>query len=189
VTPRDRRALAAGAAVVAVAALCLRVLPAIGSNAMERWRRVEAASLLLARTDAELTQASRLEDSASVVKAAFAELAPKLLAGRNEADAASDLAARIGRECTLRRVRLERTEVVRDTARAGMVARTTVAAQVEGDMRGIAGLLAGLGSGSPVVLAHRIRLVAGTAGSSGGPERLRLELVVQGWYLAREAHR
>lgn len=185
--PRDRRALAIGAAVVAAAVLCLRVLPELGRGGMERWGKLETASLLLARTESELAAASALEDSAKVVRASLTRLAPKLLAGRTEADAAADLAARIGHVCTQHGVRLERTAALPDSARAGWIERVTVSAQMEGDMKGVAGLLAGLAAGSPVVVTQGIRLVASPEATARGPERLRLELVTRGWYLAQAA--
>jgi hypothetical protein len=185
-TSRDRRALIAGAAIVIAGMGLLRGAPWMVRSATDRWRRLEAESALLARTEAELAGASRLEDSAKAVKAALAGLPAKLLAGRTETDAAADLAGRIGRESTIRRVRLDRTDVVPDSVRAGWLRRVTISAQFEGDSRGIAGLLAGLANGSQVVVVERVRVVAASEAPAEGPERLRLELVAQGWYLGEE---
>jgi hypothetical protein len=185
-TPRDRRALAVGGTIALVAVIFLRVLPGIAATVSDRRHRLEAESALLARTEAELDAAAQLEDSAAVVKAALERLAPKLLAGNSETDAAADLVGQLGRQSTLRRVRLERTHVVADTVRAGWLSRITVSAQVEGDLRGIAGFLAEVASGPPVIVAERVRVVASTEPNDGGPERLRLELVARGWYLTKE---
>ena len=164
----------------------LRVLPWMSGILAGRWHHLEAESALLARTEAELEGATRLEDSATAVKGALDQLPPKLLAGKSEADAAADLAGRIGRESAARQVRLEQTDVVADTVRTGWLRRVTVSAQLEGDMNGIGGLMASLAAGSPVVVLDRIRVVAGDQAGDRRPERLRVEIVARGWYLVEE---
>lgn len=183
-TPRDRRAVQMGAVVAIVAAVAFRGIPWAIRAATARWAELEAQAALLARMESEVAGAARLEDSAAVIKSALARLPAKLLSGRTETEAATDLAGLLSRESTVRQIRLDRTDVVADSTRAGWLRRITLSAMLEGDTRGIIGLLAGLTTGSPVVVVQQARVFgAGSDLEPKGPEALRLELTLQGWYL------
>src|SRR5437879_1347587 len=94
-TARDRRALLLGGAVVFGAVFLLRVLPwgvrsALGAEAGLRER-----AAVLARTRADLADASILRDSAVDLGRALIGLAPKILSGKTAAEAVADLSGRV----------------------------------------------------------------------------------------------
>ena len=91
-TPRDRRALALGGAVIA-AAVALRLVPLAVGRVQDARERLEARVELLARMRADLRDATRLQDSAEVVRRRIAGLAGQVLSPRTEVEAEASLGA------------------------------------------------------------------------------------------------
>jgi hypothetical protein len=189
VTPRDRRALQAGGAIVACAVLLLRVAPWAWSTARSSREALEARTELLARMRMDLREADHMEDSGRVVRAEMARLARAVLSGGSATEAATDLGARVSLAAERHRVRLSRTEVVADSARAGAARRVAVRATLESDTSGLLELLDALAREPAALTVEELRVAV--AGSGVGPSRaevLSTEITVRGWYLpARSA--
>lgn len=187
---RDRRALLIGAGVVAGALLALRGAPAAWDAVRNTRETLSARTELLVRAEADVLRAAALEDSAAVVRNKVLALAPRLLSGTREADAAADLTLRLKRAAAENRVRVERTSSLPDSGRAGGLRPVLLRAALEGDSRGTLGVLGTLAR-SPVSLTTTdLRITASNPAAPGAvAELLRIEMTVRGWYLPRPGSR
>jgi hypothetical protein len=170
--------------VVLAALVGLRAIPAAATWA----RRLDvevASSRQLVRSEREaLGRAGVLEDSGAGVRARIEALAPRILTGAAESQAAADLSGRLGVLATRAKVRLERVDPVPDSSHAGPLHRLTVHATVEGDTHGVLELLRTLGADDLVLTVREMRLVAQDPSSPENmPEVLRGELTVAAWFL------
>jgi hypothetical protein len=188
VTPRDRRALALGAAVVTAAA-ALRLVPAAVGRVREARERLGARVELLTRMRADLRDATRLQDSAEVVRHRIAGLAWQVLSPRTEVEAEAGLGALVSMAAERNRVRLGRSEPVPDSASAGPARRVSVRAALESDAAGLLGLLGSLAGGPAVLTIGALSVVADPPSAPAAPELLRTEITVRGWYLPGTAAR
>lgn len=187
-TPRDRRALVLGAAVILGAVIVLRVLPPVWQKVAAAQDRLVALRLYVERGRADLRAFKALEDSTTQLVESVRSLAPWLVAGRSSSEAAAALAGHLSRVAVTQRTRLERSDLVADSARAGYLHRVTLDATLEGDVRGLTGTLGALASLAPVTEVTRLWVTAPDPGqTTAGPELLRIELRIRGWYLSREA--
>ena len=185
-TSRERRALRWGAGVLLAVLLTVRVMPAGLGWFRELRARTTSGAELLARERAQVTSLARLEDSSRIAAAQLVALAPRILNGGSEGEAASDLASRVGQGAEAARVKLLRTDPVVDSGAAGLLRRMALRAELEGDTRGIVRLVAGLEGSAVVLRADRLRVSAPDPLSPvTRPEVLHAELTVHGWYLAR----
>jgi hypothetical protein len=185
-SPRDRRTLARGAAVVALVLLLGRGVPA--------WRRwdagARAAAAEMAAEAAEAVQTVRLLpaslDSLEARNARLVALGEGVLGGESPAAAGAALASLVSGAAARAGVQLGSLQVRPDTASAGTLMRISVRADGTGDLPAITRMLALL-EGGPELLA--IRELSLTQPSPGGPgeqpEALRVELSVQGLALLR----
>ncbi len=187
-TERDRRALLLGGASVLGAVLLLRVVPSALRWVLASERALAQRIQMLEHERADLAQAGALGDSAAQLTRALAGLAPKLLVGDTRAEAGADFASRLSLVAARHQVKIERVDQLADSAAAGRLRRTGVRIALESDVRGIAGLLQALSSGDAALSVEALRLVApDPGGAAAGPETLKAELSVTGWYLARRA--
>lgn len=187
-SPRDRRTLAIGAAVILVLVLFAKGLPA--------WRRwdadARASAAEMAAEAARAEQTVRLLpaslDSLQARKARFVELGRGVLEGQSSAAAGASLAGLVSGAAARAGVQLGSVQVRPDSAGAGAFIRIQVRADATGDLPAITRML-GLLEGAPELLA--VREVSITQPNPGGPaeqaEALRLELAVEGLALARPA--
>lgn len=186
---RNTRALMLKAGgLVILAWLGLRAVPAGMGRVRESRAALAERVTLLERTRAELRSDSSLTDTVAVLRRRVLALAPKILAGGTSAEAANDLAGRLNLVVTRSNGRLLRADPLPDSAAAGLLGRVTLAASFEGDVRGVATALSQLGTADPVLTLASLRVLAANQREPGnGPEILRAELTVRGWYLrARE---
>jgi len=188
VTPRDRRALITGAAIVLGGWLSLNVVP----RGYAEWRgtreRLMVEKRLLADTRQALKELPRLEDSAKALTARVGALAPRILSGSSAPVALNDLSGRLGTLATLCHGRLLRFESSPDTISAGPLRRVTADVSLETDFRGLTEVLERLQRDPLVTVVKRVRVTAGDPlAPAGVVERLDVELTVSAWYLAREA--
>ena len=184
-TARDRRAIAWGAVVVVGALVVLRALPWAWHRAAAKHADLSHRALLLARAETELTQAQKLADSASKLSRELVSLAPTLLTGDGVQAAFADLAGRLSVAASESRAKVERVELLTDTASAGRLRRVSGKAALEGDIRGLTRFLATVESGVSLLVVNDLVVQAPAAfGPERGPEALRWEVTVSGWYLA-----
>lgn len=187
-TPRDRRALGLGAAVILGAVIALRVLPPVWQRVTAAEARLAALRMSVERGRADLSAFKALEDSTTQLVETVRSLAPWLVAGRSSSEAAAALAGHLSHVAVTQRTRLERSDLVADSARAGDLRRVTLDATLEGDIRGLTGTLGALASLAPVTEVTRLWVTAPDPGqATAGPELLRIELRIRGWYLGPEA--
>lgn len=187
-SPRDRRALAAGAAVVLLLLLAGRGLPA--------WRRWDAAvRASAAEMAAEAARAERTArllpatlDSLEARRARLVALGSALLDGGSPAASAAALASLLSGAGARAGVQIGSVQVRPDTASAGTFLRVYARADGTGDLGAITRMLALL-EGAPELLAVRELSITQTnpGGPAEQPEALRLELAVEGLAMAREA--
>lgn len=183
-TARDRRALTAGAVVVGLALLLLRVAPSGWQRFQETTSATQARAELLARMRDDVESASRLEDSAAVITRRMAALAPALLVGGTGSEAAADLGLRLSAAAERHRVRVNRTDRVADSAVGNGLARVTLRMALESDTQGLLGLLGTTAKETAALVADELRIAVVDAHvPAGRPELLQTELTVSGWYL------
>jgi hypothetical protein len=170
------------------AVFALRFLPWATGAIEGRRQRVLLQAELLNRARADLLLADALVDSGSVLQARVLELAPRILSGSSEAAARADLAGRLHAAAARHRIRLDRSDMVPDSARAGALRSVTTRTLIEGDSQGTLELLQALGQGEVVLTLGDLRVMALDPSSpDAAPEVLRTELTVQGWFLQRDS--
>ncbi|MGH7644015.1 MAG: type II secretion system protein GspM [Gemmatimonadales bacterium] len=185
-TPRDRKALLLGGAVVLGAVLLLRVIPwGVRSVLALRARTLERVETLARARDA-LATAPALRDSLTHALGAVVALAPRLVDGRTAAEASASLSALVSMAARRHQVRLVRLDPVPDSA-AGAFRRVAVHAELEGDVRGLTRFLRAVETGDPLLTLPMLAVLApDPLGRSPGPEMLRAEVDVTGFFLPRE---
>lgn len=190
-TSRDRRVLLLGGSVVLTAVLVLRVLPWAAGRTLGAYDDLQHRAALLARARDQVAGAGLLRDSAATLTRAIVRLAPQLVVGATAAEAQADLAGRVNVAASRSLLRLDRVDPVPDSGTAGRLARVRARAALEGDVRGLVRFLRAVEQGDALLAVDELRVTPGdpAAGSGGlGPEILRVEVTVAGWYLRAGAH-
>lgn len=183
-TARDRRALVAGGFVIGTAVMLLRVVPAGVRRASGAYGALSERSALLARTRDEMAALPKLRDSAGVLSQALITLAPQVLSGSTSAEAAADLSGRMNLAAARAPARVERVDALPDSSGAGRLGRVRVHAALETDVRGLVSLLRAIDAGDEVLKLDELHVEAPEPGAATrGPEILRVELTVSGWYI------
>lgn len=183
-SPRDRRALGWGAAVVVGGLLLGRVVPA----AVRWWRGAQATlaerTVLLAREQHEIGTVAVLEDSAKTVQAAFIALAPEILTGGTDAEALADIEGRVSVIAGQHRTKVLRLDGIADSSSVARLKQVRVTVAVESDWGGLVGFLKGLDEDPAAIGVQSLDVTAADpASSSARPEVLHAELELTGWYL------
>lgn len=183
-SPRDRRAVAAGLGLVVLTAAA-RSLPAAYGAARTVRQRSDAAALELARGRELLLAQGLLRDSLGARASRLIGYAPRFLAGRTSAEAGAELAGLLSAGAARHQVRLVRQDARPDSALGPFVV-VTLRVEAEGDITGLAGLLAELEEGVPLLNIPELILSAPEpAAPATQAERLRAELTVTGLRLPR----
>ncbi len=183
-TPRDRRALFMGGIAIGLAVLGLRVLPAAVRRVTEVGAVLRERATLLARTRDEMASLPTLRDSAAVLSQSLIALAPQVLSGSTSAEAGADLSARMNLAASRAPARIERIDPLPDSSGDGRLGRVRVHAALETDVRGLVALLRAVDAGDEVLKLDELRVQAPDPGTvERGPEILKVEITVSGWYL------
>ncbi len=183
-TPRDRRALLIGGFAVAAAVLVLRVLPWAVHRAGSGYATLRERSALLARTRDEMASLPTLRDSAATLSQALVALAPQLLSGSSAVEAGADLSGRMNLAASRAPAKVERMDPLPDSAGDGRLGRVRVHAALETDVRGLIAFLKAIDAGDEVVKLVELHVEAPQAlTSERGPEILKIEVTVSGWYI------
>jgi len=188
-TVRDRRALVWGGVVIGAAVLLLRVLPSLIRHAGGAYTQLHERAALLARTREEMASLPTLRDSAATLSQALVRLAPQLLSGSTAAEAGSDLSGRMNLAAARAPARVERLDPVSDSAGNGRLGWVRIRAALETDVRGLVALIRAIDSGDEVLRLEELHVEApDPAAVNRGPEILKVEVTVSGWYVKpREA--
>jgi len=184
VTPRDRRALRIGGIAVACAVLGLRVLPLAVRRVADAHAMLRERATLLARTREEMADLPRLRDSAAALSRALLALAPQILSGSSSAEAGADLSGRMNLAASRAPAKVERLDPLPDSSGEGRLGRVRVHAALETDVRGLVALIRALDAGDDVLKLDELRVEALEPGMvQRGPEILKVEITVSGWYI------
>ena len=174
-----------GASILLAAWLVLRVAPWSVRRATVLHGRADLSALTLERAEAAIAAHPVVRDSLAARARRLVALAPRLLDGATPAEAGASLAALVTGAAATRQVRIVRQEVRPDSA-ASLFQRVVMRLEAEGDIAGIGGWLAELEEGTSLI---RVRSLAVTAlepaAASSQTERLRADLVVEGWAMNR----
>jgi len=188
-TLRDRRVLLIGGLAIGLAVFGLRVLPWLMRRGSTAYAQLQEHATLLARAREDLATLPELRDSTAVLARALIALAPQVLSGSTAAEAGADLSGRINLAASRAPAKVERLEPVPDSSSDGPLGRARVHAAFEADVRGIVAFLRTIDTGEGALSLDELRIVATDPGATDrGPEILRIELTVSGWYIkARNA--
>lgn len=184
-TQRDRRAVIIGASAIGVALILLRGVPwsvnaicRLGDRAVAEEATANRARDLLARAPA-------VRDSLAQVLSDVVALAPRLVSGRSSAEAQATLAGLINLAAGRNALRVIGIDAVPDSA-AGVFAEVRAHAVLEGDIRGLVGVLRAVEAGDPILTAPSLSISApDPASPKSAPETLHIELLVTGYYLPK----
>ena len=183
-TPRDRRALLMGGIAIATAVVGLRVLPWAVRRVIDARTVLRERATLLARTREEMASLPQLRDSAAVLSQALVALAAQVLSGSTSAEAGADLSGRMNLAASRAPARIERIDPLPDSGGDGRLGRVRVHAVLETDVRGLVALLRAVEAGEEVLKLEELRVQAPDPGTlQRGPEILKVEIRVSGWYL------
>ena len=177
--------------MIGAAVVLLRVVPWSIRHGVQGYAALAERAALLARTRHELTSLPSLRDSAAHLSRALIALAPQLLSGGTAAEAASDLSGLVNVAVSRASARIERIDALPDSAASDRLARVRVHAALETDIRGLTALIRAIDDGAETLRLDDLRVEApDPAGTNRGPEILKVEVTVSGWYVkAREAGR
>ena len=183
-TPRDRRALMLGGCAIGAAVIVLRLFPWAVRTESSGYTELRERSALLARTRDEMASLPTLRDSAATLSQALVGLAPQLFSGSSAAEAGADLSARMNLAASRAPARVERIDPLPDSAGEGRLGRVRVHAVLESDVRGLVAVLKAIDAGDEVVRLDELHVEApGALTAERGPEILKIELTVSGWYI------
>lgn len=185
-TPRERRVVRLGMAMIVGALLLLRLGPWGVGRAIRDRRDLSQQVTLLAQARAELLRAPALRDSAALVQRELTALPAALLGGWTPRTAGADLARRLAAAVPHERAQLLGLWTLRDSATAGLLGRVTVRATLLTDVGGLGQVLSGLTGGEPVLVVRQIEVTTRDPdGSDHRAEVLRVRLTVSAWYARR----
>lgn len=183
-SPRDRRALILGGLVLGAAVMALRVLPAGLRQTLAARGALRERAVLLGRTRAEIAVVPELRDSAAVLSQALVALASQVLSGSTSAEAAADLSGRLNLAASRAPARVERISPLPDSSSEGRLGRVRVQMVLETDVRGLVAVLRSIGAAEEVLKLEVLRVEAPQPiAMVRGPEILKVELTVSGWYI------
>lgn len=182
--PRDRRAVLAGAAIVA-SGIGLRTAAPLWRTARSLRERAAAVAAQVAEARALIALDGGTRDSLAARNQRLVSLAPRFIAGRSPADAQGDLAARVGAAALSHQVRISRQEPRADPG-AGPFPRVVMRFEAEGDARGISGWLGELESGSALLDVTELSIDApGYATGATQPEAQHVAVTISGLRASR----
>jgi hypothetical protein len=180
--------LLVGGLVVVAAVLALRVLPSGLRRATAAHALLSERALLLARSREELASLPKLRDSAAILTRALVALAPHVLSGFTPVEAGADLSGRMSLAASRAPARVDRMDPLPDSSGAGRLGRVRVHSSFETDVRGLVAFLRAIDAGDEVLTLEELHIEAPEPGAPDrGPEILRVEVTISGWYIrARE---
>lgn len=173
-----------GGVAIAGAVLGLRVLPWGVRRVSDAHASLRERATLLARTREEMASLPTLRDSAAVLSQALVALAPQVLSGSTPAEAGADLSGRMNLAASRAPAKVERLDPLPDSSGDGRLGRVRVHAALETDVRGLIALIRAIDGGDEVLKLDELHVEAPDPGAlQRGPEILKIEITVSGWYL------
>ena len=189
-SPRERRIVKLGAAIVAMALVGGRAVPAWVAWVGAGQDRASRAVSELAEAHKAVRETGAARDTLRARNERYLTLAPALIGGTSPATAGASLALLVSARSAAAGLELGALRVTVDSAREGVFARISVRGDARGDIRGLTAMLLSLEQG-PVLLA--IRQLSISASDPGGPadraEALRMEFLIDGLTIDQRAVR
>jgi len=180
-SPRDRRVLIAGGAIVAAIFVVSRGFPAWRGWLAEQQSSAAEMTAEAAKLDSAIPLQRVLKDSLRSRRTRLTELREALLPGDTPSSAAATLASLVSSAARDAGVRLGAVQVRADSVGKTRFVRVAVQADATGDIRGVTRFLASL-EGGTILLS--VRELSVSSLSPGAPdtqaEALRVEIVVEG---------
>lgn len=184
-TPRDRRALLIGGAVVLATWVSVKVLPGAWHLRHQLQENVAAKSIRLDRLERDIAGLDSLEREAGRVRARLVGLAPRLLAARSHGEAGAELSVVLRTRAETAGARIGRITILPDSAGRGEPMEIRARIECETDAAGLEKLLALLASGDPVLVVGAVRVAApAPRDRSAVMERLDASIDVGAWWMA-----
>jgi hypothetical protein len=181
-TAGDRRVVIVGGAALAAAIFVLRIIPWSVREVIRLRDTAADRVATAARAREVLTQTADVRDSFSAVLSGIVGLAPALVDGHTSTDAQVSLAGLLTLAANRQSLRVVRLDPLPDSA-AGVFGRVRTHAELEGDVKGLTGLLRVIETGDPLLTVTS--LVVSAPDVSARTEVLRLEIEVAGYYFRR----
>lgn len=183
---RERRVLVIGGALIVGMLALSRGLPRW--LAWQRDARGLAAGMVaeVARSEATARSLEEKLDSLEARKSRFLELAPLLLDAESPSKAAGALTALVSGAAQAAGVRVATIRVNIDTVDNALLRRIRVSAEFEGDVRGVATMIAALERGPELLAIRELTITQrDPAGPPDRPETLGVLLQVHGLAIDR----
>jgi hypothetical protein len=169
---------------VVLALVLLRGAPAVLRSVAHRQEEVRQRIALAAHSAALVDVAQVLDDSLRAGLAQLLAAAPQFVEGRFEAEAGAALQALVEARAGGSGLKVVSVTPAPDSA-AGPVRRVAVRAQLEGDARGVSRFLQAVEDGEPLLTVSSLMLTVADPAPGNGPEVVRLELLLKGWFVPR----
>jgi len=185
-SPRDRRTLVAGAAIVAALVLGAKGIPAW--LAWTRATRDEAREMVAeaARARASVEGATPTRDSLAVRYKRYLALAPRLLDATTPAGGGAALSSVVAGAAAGASAKVASIQIRADSAGPAAFTRVAVRADVVCDVRGLVAMLAALERGQLLVTVPELAVTSPDPGAGDDrPEMLHVQLLVEALVLNR----
>ncbi len=181
---RERRVVAAGGLVSVVALLLAWVALPFARHWQDREAAIGAKQTQLARLRALTQSEAASQEALATRQRERGPLRQRLLTGATPALAAANLQALLQNYADQSRVTLDRVNLVAAPGAVGEGGLPAIPVQLsaQGDIHGLADLLARLQYGGKLLVIDELRVNAGGSGGDGGVELLSWSLRLHGAY-------
>lgn len=180
---RDRLALIWGACAIATGSVLLRIGPWAVGSILEARQQLATRSATLAEARWLVEAAPALRDSLATALRGFVGLAPKLVAGRTQAEASAEMASDVRTLANRTALKLVQLTPKADATR-GILRRVTLHGEFQGDVAGMSAFIRGVETGDRLLTLESLSVVApDPVPRPGAAEVLHVELDITGWYL------
>jgi len=177
-----RRAVVVGIGVIAAVLALADGIPAAVHRFVSLSTELRLRQELLTRVQMEIANAAAMEDEALATRRRLLDLAPRLLSGTDAIDAGESLAGIVNLAAN-GRLKLDAPQFPKDSVQAGRVSQVKILVGFEGDLSGVVGFIKAIENGAPVARVVALHLRATNPEDGKGPEVLRGQAIVEGWYL------
>lgn len=178
--PHDLRVLIRGAVGVALILVVGRGIPAWRRWSADVMQRRTTAALERARAERLVAARKRTSQALDRSVTAYLALSQGFLKGRSPAEGAAALSALIADAAEANGVHLASMQPHADSASRTLLVPLTVSVSGTGDVRGIAGMLGSLESGTPLVEVRELTIAQPDPAAAGDHmEALRVELTIR----------
>lgn len=184
-TPRDRRALLVGGAIVLSTWVSVKLIPRAWLFRQQLRENVASKATRLDRLEHDIAGLDSLEREAGRVRARLVGLAPRLLAARSHGEAGAELSVVLRTRAETAGARIGRITILPDSAGRGEPTEIRARIECETDAAGVEKLLELLASGNPVLVVSAVRVAApAPRDRSEVMERLDVSIDVGAWWMA-----